>query len=177
MKVKTSLFITTLLLAGLFFLPLSANMSNAGVAPPGPPEPTQKAGCCTTEDESGQCIGCPEGATCLTGQDFCESEEGFFAPGSCFDDGGGATCENEFIGQGCCIVEPGSCADDVDAETCFTEVSLLSDQWVGNTSCSDIPRCTPTRNIPTMSNWGLIALAGIFILAGIWAITRKKTEA
>lgn len=31
--------------------------------------------------------------------------------------------------------------------------------------------------IPTLSNWGLIALTALFILVGIWAITRKKAEA
>lgn len=31
--------------------------------------------------------------------------------------------------------------------------------------------------IPTLSEWGLIAMAGLFILVGIWAITRKKAAA
>ena len=34
----------------------------------------------------------------------------------------------------------------------------------------------PTRAIPTMSQWGLIAMAGILVLVGIWGITRKKAE-
>jgi exosortase sorting signal-containing protein len=47
---------------------------------------------------------------------------------------------------------------------------------------NDTGSCTFTNstkplNIPTLSQWGMIAMAGIFILVGIWAITRKKAEA
>ncbi len=47
---------------------------------------------------------------------------------------------------------------------------------------NDTGSCTFTNstkplNIPTLSQWGMIAMAGIFILVGIWAISRKKAEA
>lgn len=38
-----------------------------------------------------------------------------------------------------------------------------------------VPR--PVSAIPTLSEWGLIAMVGLFVLVGIWAITRKKAEA
>lgn len=53
-----------------------------------------------------------------------------------------------------------------------------------NADCldSDVGTCTfinsaVTRSIPTLSEWGLIAMAGILVLIGIWGITRKKVQA
>lgn len=50
------------------------------------------------------------------------------------------------------------CLDSSEVTCTFTNVPLV-------------------RNIPTMSQWGLIAMAGILVLIGIWGITRKKAEA
>ena len=43
-------------------------------------------------------------------------------------------------------------------------------------SCTFTNVASP-RNIPTMSQWGMIGLALLLIVVGIWAITRKKATA
>ena len=76
LNTKVSILTASLLLAGLLFPLLSANVA-LGV-------PVPNIGCCTTEDGGGQCVGCPEGATCTSSEDFCNNENGFFDEGSCF---------------------------------------------------------------------------------------------
>lgn len=34
-----------------------------------------------------------------------------------------------------------------------------------------------SRSIPALSDWGLLGLAAVFVLAGVWGITRKKAQA
>ncbi len=50
------------------------------------------------------------------------------------------------------------------------------DPELSEITCAFVNLATP-RPIPTLSQWGLMALAGIFILVGIWGISRKKAEA
>lgn len=168
---KVPTYIAAFFLVCLIYPLVSANLALAGAIPVPLP------GCCTTESDGGQCVACPEGETCLTSEDFCEAQDGFFSNGGCFEDSGEVTCGDFEAADGCCVVEPGSCIDDIDFDTCFFEVSSSTELWVSNTSCSEVPQCTPTRNIPTMSNWGLIALAAVIVLVGIWGITRKKSQA
>ena len=176
MKVNTKItaFIAVFILTGLMFYVLNTNFAH-GIAPPGPPG--QVAGCCTTADGGGQCVGCPEGGTCLSTGDFCESEGGFFEKGACSVVDGSASCGGAVAGTGCCVIEPGSCVSDISGDSCFSGEFSEVEIFVAGAACSEVPQCTITRNIPTMSNWGLIALAAVFVLAGIWAITRKKAQA
>lgn len=167
-KNNASLFIATLFLIGLLFPALSPDVAYGGFS---------AVGCCTTELEGGSCVACPEDENCVASQDFCESQDGFFDKGGCRTVDGSAACGPIVQTDGCCVVEPGSCVDDIDTEACFLGLSGSPELWVSNTSCSEVPECTITRNIPTMSNWGLIALAAVFVMVGVWAITRKKAEA
>lgn len=171
-KKQISLFMLPLVLAGFLFPILSADMANAGWT---------AIGCCVTDEIESQCLDCPEGETCVASVDYCKSQGGLIeikkSDDACTQVDGSAVCNPIDDAQGCCVIDPGNCLDDIDTVSCFDEISLTSDFWVLNTSCSNVPECTVTRNIPTMSNWGLLALAGIFVLVGIWAITRKKAEA
>ena len=168
---KTSIFTVAFLMAAFLFPMLSANVAHGGIMP------SLETGCCTTEKGGGMCIGCPEGETCITSGSFCDEQGGIlFIEGACLDDGQGATCENRVQRTGCCMIEPGSCADDINFETCFFENSPTPELWISGLSCSEVVECTPTRNIPTLSNWALIVTAGILVLVGIWGITRKKAE-
>lgn len=168
---KVSTFVAAFIFACLIFSISSTDISKAE------PIPIPAPGCCTTQEDGGQCVGCPEGEECQASGNFCNAEGGFFSKGTCFDDGGGAVCGDGTEDEGCCVIEAGSCSDDVNIESCFLGTPGGPELFVRGASCSVVPQCTVTRNIPTMSNWGLIALAGIFILVGIWAITKKKAEA
>ena len=170
MKIKNrfSVFAITFLIVGLFFLGFTAVDASGVVIP---------AGCCTTEDGGGQCVACEDGDSCVTSEDFCESQGGFFTEGFiCFDEGAGAICGVAKISDGCCVIEPNNCQDSVSSASCFLDFPG-AEIWVRNESCINVPQCNAPRNVPTLSNWGMIALAAIFILVGVWAITRKKAAA
>lgn len=165
-------FFALLLLAG-FIIPLFGVDTASAVGP------VEIPGCCTTAQGGGECLDCPEGASCLTSSLYCAGEGGFFSEaGVCFDSGAGATCGTGVAAEGCCVIEPGNCQETENANVCFEFTSqIFPDFFAAGASCEEIPQCTPIRNIPTMSNLGLYALAAVFILVGIWAITRKRTEA
>jgi exosortase sorting signal-containing protein len=165
---RVSVFVVTFLMVGLFFLALTGNEASGVASPPG---------CCTTEMDGGVCAGCPGGESCLTSQEFCSSEGGFFSKGVCFEDGEGAVCGVGVVTEGCCVVASDQCVDGVLADECFFGEFPDAELWVSGEACINVPQCSVVRNIPTLSQWGLIAMAGIFILVGIWAITRKKAEA
>ena len=77
-----------------------------------------------------------------------------------------------------CTVEE----DDCGGGPCLFLTEFLNEQRVAITCVDDgIGTCTFSnsgpRPIPTLSHWGLIAMAGILVLVGIWGITRKKAVA
>lgn len=173
MNSKVSIFTITLFMAAFLFPMLSSNVALGGIAP------ILTTGCCTTLEDGGQCVDCPDGETCLSSNFYCEEVGGFFDKGACSFDAadGGASCDNPVSRQGCCVIEPGSCLDNVDSGTCFFENEGGAEVWVSAQSCSQVRECAPTRNIPTLSNWALIVTAGVLVLVGIWGITRKKATA
>lgn len=166
---RVTIITAVVLLAWLLFPLLNTNVALA-VGP--------TIQCCTTEQDGGQCVGCPEGAICTSTVDFCESEGGFLGLGnSCFNNPDGAQCGTAIESAGCCVLENGTCEDLGASDGCFLREGSPGEIFVGGLSCSLVPQCTPTRNIPTMSNWGLLTLAAIIILVGVWGITRKKAQA
>lgn len=169
---KIYTFFASLLLTGLLIPQFGIDTASAVL-------PVEIPGCCTTEQDGGECLDCPEGASCLTSSEYCTGEGGFFSEsGTCNDSGSGASCGLSIVQPGCCVIEPGNCQETETANECFAFISqIFPDFFAAGASCEEIPQCTPVRNIPTMSNWGLLALAGIFILVGAWAITRKRASA
>lgn len=170
--IKTSILTTTFLLTVLLVPLLSVDVANAGWT---------AIGCCVTDVAVSQCLDCPEGETCVASVDYCKSQGGLItikkSDDACTEIDGSAMCAPIVDSDGCCVIDPGNCMDDVDTVACFDEISLTSDFWVFNTRCSEVPQCTVTRNVPAISNIGLLALAGVFILLGVWAIARKRTKA
>ncbi len=80
------------------------------------------------------------------------------------------------IGIDCCQRE-GSCIDTTDEQ-----FICLADEVIEDAFCDDsIGLCIPTGstadNIPTLSEWGLIAMAGIIGIAGFIVIRRRKASA
>ena len=76
------------------------------------------------------------------------------------------------IEVGCCQLE-GSCSDTSEGP-----IKCLPEDFTEGALCNDdIGLCTPESNIPTLSEWGLIAMAGVFGIIGLLAIRRKKVTA
>ena len=92
-------------------------------------------------------------------------------------------------------VPPGSLLDSVDCEVtggnfspviteiedgfsilCEGEAPPGQDPEDSDITCT-FSNLTAQRSIPALSGWGLYALTGVFILVGVWAITRRKAQA
>ncbi|HSC34881.1 MAG TPA: IPTL-CTERM sorting domain-containing protein [Thermodesulfobacteriota bacterium] len=79
--------------------------------------------------------------------------------------------------EGCCQLTDG-CIDAIDLPP---NAVCLSEFFVENAFCDqETGQCTPipiVSNIPTLSEWGLIAMAGILGIAGFIIIRRRKAVA
>ena len=79
--------------------------------------------------------------------------------------------------EGCCVIEPGEC--EITTEDSCVE---LGGVYQGdNVSCDGIDECLapppPVRNVPTISQWGMIVVAGLLGIVGFMVIRRKKVTA
>jgi len=86
----------------------------------------------------------------------------------------------------CCIDHGGLGCDDLTCEdtVCSQDPFCCDIAWdsicaaQANDLCEVCNRIQPVRNVPTMSEWGLIAFAGILGLVGFFYIfTRRKRAA
>jgi len=131
-------------------------------------------GCCIN-DATNSCFGCIGGG-CATQEEFCGDNGGTVAgEGICFEGGAGAFCGNTISELGCCVIEPGDCVQDVDSRDCFDNEHGIF--WHPANGCSQVQQCLPQRDVPTLSEWGLIAMAGILGIAGLIVIRRRKVTA
>jgi hypothetical protein len=176
LKNKFSIFIATFLIIGFFFLALPEKGYSGG--------PFLSFGCCKTEvgGSGGECIGCESG--CATSQDFCEENDGeFFMSGAshiCDDVDAmlGAECElTDLIDQGCCVTESGDCIES-SFGGCLDD-GLVGEIWFDVADCSEVPECevNVVSAVPTLSEWGLIAFAGILGIVGFMVMRRRKVSA
>ena len=134
-------------------------------------------GCCRSVDApnvpAGECVGC-EGENCSVSGAYCTSVGGFITGGTCISQPEGAICEQLNFSAGCCAIAPGQCLEDTEFDDCiFVEEGILLAQ---GESCSVIELCEPLeRNVPSLSQWGLIALAGVLGILGLIVIRRRAT--
>ncbi len=171
---RISLFVATFLIIGFFFLAL-------------PEKGLGQTGCCLEPTNGGTtCLGCAQAdldCISVSTQSFCDSQGGAFTDNlTCgnLGQGSGAQCLN--IGgnpTGCCVIEDG-CVFGTTEDECF--VAASSELWVSSEtlSCENVPECAPpiVTNVPTLSEWGLIAMAGILGIIGfIMVIRRRKVTA
>ncbi len=131
-------------------------------------------GCCIS-NTTDSCLGCPLGG-CATQEDFCIENGGAVAgEGICFDSPVGAVCGISDAENGCCVIEPGDCVENVDSRGCFdTEHGIF---WHPGETCEQVQECIAQRDVPTLSEWGLIAMAGILGIVGFMVIRRRKATA
>lgn len=131
-----------------------------------------QGGCCRTPDNL-SCLGCVSG--CASTESYCDARGGIFI-------GVTDACVSEFgdcgdlppATTGCCQVEAGSCMESRTYDQCFGADN--GNFWLAGESCTALPQCGLAQ-IPTMSEWGLIALAGVLGAALLFFIRRKRAAA
>ncbi|MGB2691233.1 MAG: IPTL-CTERM sorting domain-containing protein [Thermodesulfobacteriota bacterium] len=131
-------------------------------------------GCCINE-ATDSCLGCIGGG-CATQEEFCADNGGTVAgEGICFEGGAGAFCANTISELGCCVIEPGECVQNTTARGCFDAEHGIA--WNPGNGCAQVTECIPERDVPTLNEWGLIAMAGILGIVGFMVMRRKKVDA
>lgn len=131
-------------------------------------------GCCINP-VSDTCFGCIGGG-CATQEEYCIDNGGNpAAEGICFDGLAGASCQGTEFETGCCVVEPGDCLEDEGSRSCFDGEHGIF--WHPGQACEEVAQCSAPRDIPTLSEWGLIAMAGVLGIIGFMVMRRRKVSA
>jgi len=124
--------------------------------------PPLGTGCCVISDNNcvddqtvGECTG-------LGGIDFVSETDCSFVP----------QCNVPPPGTGCCVIGPLDCVQNQNADECGALGGTLDE----GVSCVDIPECVPqpiVTNVPTISQWGMIAMAGLMGIFSLLIIMRR----
>ncbi len=168
-KNRTSLFVATFLIIGFFFLALPEK----GVAGIGP------LGCCFDSQQTPAiCQGCGELGSCSVTLDRCTAELGQFWSTDLVCMGDGSCVVPPTGGAGCCLFSEGDCEDDLEWQECNGN----GEAWFLSADCSEVSECPQfitniNSPIPTLSEWGLIAMAGVLGIVGFMVIRRRKVTA
>jgi len=143
-------------LSGSFTLGADCDGDFCGEAPP----PID--GCCQFEPNDFECVD----TTDVT----CANEGGTFFPGGmCIFGEPDSFCE--LPTQGCCVIEPGVCEITTEG-VCEAEGGA----YQGDGSfCEGNPECVaPIAPIPTIGEWGMIAMAGLLGIFSLFIIMRRN---
>jgi hypothetical protein len=161
-KKQISLFVATFFIIGFFFVALPEK-GYSGV-------PTE-LGCCTVGPE---CIGCEPLNNCAISTSACIDigGDGIRSGEVCAS---GAACPPP-QGLGCCVISEGNCFGEGILAACELELGMA---WFENADCSEVPQCPQAvvSPIPTLSEWGLIAMVAVLGIVGFMVIRRRKVTA
>ena len=139
---------------------------------------------------SGFCEPPPVGC-CICGENDCLQTTEFECSNmDCKYIGDNTSCsdfdECNIEPQGCCVLpeNPGlslSNIFDQILDNCVVETEALCNAQDGDyqgdgVSCAEVPQClpAPARNVPTLGQWGLIAVAGLLGIYSLMMIRRKR---
>jgi len=165
-KNRISLFLATFLIIGFFFLALPEKGYSGLPA---------ELGCCVDGDI---CLGCGGSLDCaIIGDPTCDLLGGvvLLLNQVCVNGDFCAGAPTQF--PGCCVRSEGNCINGEAFNDCNSDGGIA---WFPETNCSEVPECPdPKVNvpIPTLSEWGLIAMAGVLGIIGFMVIRRKKVTA
>ena len=159
-RYQIMLVVFSLLVAGFFLLTVPGTVLAQG-------------GCCRTADTL-SCLGCVEG--CAATENFCEAQGGSFVESqeACVTEFGDCGSLPEAT-TGCCLRAQGACAENLTYGQCFGENN--GQFWAANEACSVVPECQEARPVPTMNQWGLVALAGVLGIIAAFIYHRRKAAA
>lgn len=137
---------------------------------------TATLGCCYN-NEANECIGCA-GGDCSLSQELCGSNSWYVNGNEGYKcvlvlPEQQQSCEPA-SGPGCCVYNERDCVDDVDFSTC----NGVGEAWYEQEACSNVSLCLQSVQapIPTLTEWGLVALGGALVLIGLYAIRRRKAH-
>ena len=162
----TSAVVVSLLLLGLLSLAFPHD-SYGGIA-------MSPLGCCV--DNDGVCLGCGESESCAITEDQCNIlVDGNFTEGeACFEEQADG-CGGPDALPGCCVIARGQCIGGINLPECNNADGI---EWITETSCDELLQCQQaTRNVPSLSQWGLIAVAAVIGIAGLFGILRRRVSA
>ena len=162
-KNRFSLFIATFLIIGFFFLALP-DKGYSGV---------NTLGCCNPGGDT--CTGCELGDCAIREAECFDELDGIsFTTGDVCDLSINS-CTDNFEGPGCCVISAGNCNNNQLIGACDEGEGMA---WFLDTDCSEVPQCQIVNTpIPTITQWGLIALASILGIVGFIVIRRRKATA
>ncbi len=163
-KKQISLFVATFLIVGLFFLALPEK-GYSGV-------PTD-LGCC--DNPSNGCLGCG-GLDCAITENVCVGLSGAWAINEFCNTSDNDTCKTAFGAPGCCVISLGNCNEQqmFDGDGGCVGEGIA---WFFETNCSEVPECADPKvstPIPTLTQWGLIAMVVVLGIVGFMVIRRRK---
>lgn len=127
-------------------------------------------GCCINNGIN--CSGCSTGP-CQQEESACQgANQAFTAGEQCFDPP--PPGQNiAFCGPGPSPQDEGCCQTSANACATTTQANCSAAFFPNVTSCPASGLCEPPIAIPTLSQWGMIIMAGFLGLIGIFFITRK----
>jgi len=161
-KNRISLFVSTFLIISFFFLALPEN-GYSGMP--------INVGCCIGADE---CLGCGS-SDCAITRNECDDiiNTALWVPDFVCIQGVG--CQDLPEELGCCVISEGECQNEQTIEQCNGEGAA----WFLQTDCSELLQCPQAvvSAVPTLNEWGLIAMAGILGIVGFLVIRRRKVSA
>jgi len=157
---KFSLFVATFLVIGFFFLALPEKGYSQ----------RNDLGCCETSETT--CTGCGS-LNCAIRINDCDGGFGFASGQVCM---GGGLCIEDASGLGCCVISEGNCIDGPGFEECDLDFESLA--WFQGAQCSEVPECevNVVSAVPTLSEWGLIAMVAVLGIVGFLVIRRRKVS-
>ena len=163
--------ISTFVLALLVFSFLFLSLPHKGNS--------QELGCCF-EPDANSCSGC-EGLACAISLENCQRNfpNSLFSEDSYCIEGG---CSNN-TSAGCCVIQGGDCKEVASLNTC--ELGEGGIAYFVGVGCNQVPSCSNSSppggsevsNVPTLSEWGLIAMAGILGIIGFLVVRRRQARA
>ena len=139
---------------------------------------SQGLGCCINPSGGSTCPGC-EGLACAVQESDCADVQFMYTPGSYCVEGG---C-SDTAGFGCCVIGAGNCTQVVSQESCDVVEDGVG--YFFGVACSQVPACSnppggeppAAATVPTLSQWSLIALAGVLGAIGFVAVLRRREAA
>lgn len=164
MKLSITIYITALLLTGLFFLAtLESGFS----------QETVSLGCCKTVKGTPACVGCGEGgANCAVDGSLCVETDSFTLDEVCIESSvaGEAECRPPKSATGCCIDSEDKCTDAVSFDMCSGQ------HWFEGSACLAVAQCSATQ--PShITDKIIIVLAFVIVIVLLIMFRRKKPKA
>jgi hypothetical protein len=127
--------------------------------------PPPDTGCCVIEDNNCVNDSTEEECPIPPNADWVENTNCDFVP----------QCNIPPPGEGCCVVGDANCLNDQTEQECPVPPNV---EWVEDAACSSVPQCDMpppfVSNVPTISQWGMIAMAGLLGLFSLFIIMRRK---